>query len=596
LKIKLPLNLNFGNVVRREYKKFLNEIKKEENLLENKNILKEFKRNNLTLLKIKGLSFLVKEFQSFNRKKRIDSIILINIGFLSNTMKSGIQFKDIDFLNFIINLLYSEDLFKYGLISFHLFLNRYIKYERSIHGYNNYFFHELIKEIDKNKRDFLYQIIIEGLINNKEIEKNPDHFFEILDNNLSTDYKTISNLTYNLYFTKIFKANAGLLKKYEDQLFGLVESNITQIFQKGNVFTVFKHIYVNFYNEEREIFQKIDDYFEKNIENFTFFNKLIDFICNFMPKNGSHPFYKKFYKKYFDLSYQLKDQRKFYELGLLWARFNIRSLKDPQNGELIDKEYFKKLIDDFKIVLHSGESPLFNARYMEIEELLELRPIVEPIETFENTRQIVIELIDYDESRIKDVDTKHPECDNKLNNQLKALNFWDLNAPLSKNADTWLEIIGKFFDILKVCYDHRVKFREPAQNWKDEKKDMNPWMSTILTFIFHNKHKDESLVSDGDADHWIEEIPVEDKLLKTEEKLDNENIIKEKYEKHKKQILREAGKCGYAIFVIADIRKEIKNNEIPARPLKKCFQIFYENNIWIAAFLFQAFTKPPSGA
>ncbi len=592
----MPLNINFENFARREIKKFLNEIKNEVNLLENKNILKEFKHNNLTILKKKGLLFLVKEFQSFNHKKKIDSIILINIGFLSTTMKSGIQFEDIDFLKFIINLIYSEELLKYGLIAFHLLLNRYIKYEKSIHGYNNYFFNEIIKEIDDNKRNFLYQIIIEGLINNKEIKKNPDHFFEILDNHISTDYRTIGNLTYNLFFEKIFKANVDLLKKYEDQLFGLVESNITQIFQKSNVFTIFKHIYVNLYKEEKEIFNRINDYIEKNIGNITFFNKLIDFISNFMPKNGSHLFYKKFYKKYFNLSYQLKDQRKFYELGLLWDLFNIYSLKDPQNEELIDKEYFKKLIDDFKIVLHSGESPLFNARYMEIEELLKLRPIIEPIKTFEKTKRIIIELKDYEESPNKDINTEHPECDNELNKQLKALNFWDVNTPISENAKTWLEIIGKYFDILKICYDHRVNFREPAQNWKTEKKDMNPWMSKILTFIFHKNHKDESLVSDGDSDHWIDEIPIEDKLLKTEEKLVNEKIIKEKYEKHKKQIFRESGKCGYAIFVIADIRDEIKNNEIPARPLKNCFQIFYENDIWIVAFLFQAFTESPSMA
>ncbi len=388
MKIKLPLNINFGNVVRRKIKKFLDDIEKELNLLENENILKEFKRNNFTILKKEGLPFLIKEFQSFNHKKKIDSIILINIGFLSITKKSGIQFEDIDFLDFIINLLSSADFFKYGLISFHLLLNRYTRYENSIQGYNNFFFQLLIKEIDESKRYFLYQIIIKGLTDNKEIEKNPDHFFEILDKHLITDYRTTGNLTYNLFFEKIFKTNVDLLKKYEDLLYGLVESNLTQIFQKDNVFTVFKHIYVNLYNKEKELFQKIDDYLEKNIGNITFFNKLIDFISNFMPNNFSHLFYKKFYKKYFNLSYQLKDQRRFYELGLLWGRFNIYSLKDSQNEELIDKVFFKKLIDDFNTVLHSGKSPLFNAQYMEIEILLGLRPVIKPIKVLEKTKKI----------------------------------------------------------------------------------------------------------------------------------------------------------------------------------------------------------------
>ncbi len=364
MKINLPLNINFGNVARSEIKKFLNNIEKEGNLLENENVLKEFKRNDLTILKKEGLSYLINNLQSFNHKKKIDSIILINIGFLSITKNSGIQITDLDFLEFIINLLSSEDFFKYGLISFHLLLNRYVRYEKSIQGYNNFFFQQLINEIDEIKRDFLYQMIIEGLSDNKEIEKNPDHFFEILDKHISTDYNNIGNLAYNLFFEKVFKTNVDLLKKYRDILFNLVESHISQIFQKDNVFTIFKHIYVNFYNKEEEIFQKIDDYLMKNIENIGFFSKIIDLINNFMPSNFSHSFYKKFYKKYFNLSYQFKNKRRFHELGLLWDGFNFHSLKDPKDGELIDKEYFKNLRDDFKIVLYSGEIHMRSIGYL----------------------------------------------------------------------------------------------------------------------------------------------------------------------------------------------------------------------------------------
>jgi hypothetical protein len=136
----------------------------------------------------------------------------------------------------------------------------------------------------------------------------------------------------------------------------------------------------------------MDNYLEKNIENIGFFSKLIDLINNFMPKNFSHSFYKKFYKNYFNLSYQLKEQRKFYELGLLWNGFNIYSLKDSENEELFDKEYFKKLIDDFKIIFHSGESTLFNAIYMELEELLNLRPMTKPTMLLENSKEPAIEV------------------------------------------------------------------------------------------------------------------------------------------------------------------------------------------------------------
>ncbi|KKN06929.1 hypothetical protein LCGC14_1072300 [marine sediment metagenome] len=388
----MPLTINFGNVARRETQKFLEKIGTEANLIENCKILMEFKRKDFTILKKAGLIFLMKNFQFYNHKKKIDSILLINIGFLSISKNSSIQIEDLDFLEFIISLLSSKDLFKYGLISFHLLLNRYVKYERSIQGYNNFFFQQLIKEIDETKQDFLYQMIIEGLSNNKEIEKNPDHFFEILDKHISTDYNNIGNLTHSLFFEKVFKTNVDLLQKYRDPLFNVVEIHISEVFQKDNVFTVFKHIYVNFYNKEEEIFQQFDDYLEKNIENIGFFKKVIGLINNFMPSNFTHSFYKKFYKKYFNLSYQLKDKKRFHELGLLWDGFNIHSLKDLKDGELIDKEYFKNLIDDFKIVLYSGESPLFNARYMEIEELLNLRPVIEPIKLLEKKKETTIEV------------------------------------------------------------------------------------------------------------------------------------------------------------------------------------------------------------
>lgn len=384
--------MNLGNFARRQVENFLEDIQREINLLENDKILNEFKRNNLAILKKASLPFLIENFQSYNHKKRIDSIILINIGYLSISKKSGIQIYDLDFLEFIINLLSSEELFKYGIISFHLLLNQYVRYERGIHGYNNFFFKELVKEIDEPNRDFLYQTIIEGIINNKEIEKNPNNYFEILDKHLSTDYRSIDNLNYSLFFDKIFKLNDDLLKNYRDPLFNLVESHITQIFQRDNVFTVFKHIYVNLYNKEEEIFQKMDDYLEKNIENVGFLRKLIVLINNFMPKNYSHYFYKKFYKNYFNLSYHLKEERKFYELGLLWDGFKIFNLKDSESGEIIDKEYFQKLIDDFKIILHSGESILFNARYMELEELLNLRPVTKPIVLLGNIKEPAIEV------------------------------------------------------------------------------------------------------------------------------------------------------------------------------------------------------------
>lgn len=123
---------------------------------------------------------------------------------------------------------------------------------------------------------------------------------------------------------------------------------------------------------------------------------------------------------------------------------------------------------------------------------------------------------------------------------------------------------------------------------------MNPWMGSKLENLFQDRHKDHASVAGGDSDHWIDEIPIEDKLLRSDENLKNDNIIEEKFNKHKKQILKEAGKSSFGVLVIADIRKEVKNESINPQSLKKCFQVFYENYIWIIAFILQAFTKTPS--
>ncbi len=445
----MPSYINFNNVVKRKTEKFIENIKEGEKLLENNGIMIEFKRKEFTILKKAGLPFLVKNFQSFDHSKKIDSIILINIGFLSISKTTGIQIKDLDFLEFIINLLSSNDYYKYGIISLHLLLNRYVRYERNIQGYNNFFFQLLMKEIAEPKRDSLYQTIIEGLSNNKEIEKNPDHFFETIDKHISTDFKNIDKLTFDLFFQKIFEANVNLLKKYKRPLFNLVESHVSRIFQKDNVFMAFKHIYVNLYNKDEDIFQKLDGYLNANIENIGFFSKLIDLINHFMPSNYSHPFFKKFYKKYFNLSYQLKDQKKFPEIGLLWDGFNIHSLKNPKDGQIIDKKFFQGLIDDFQVVLSSGESTLFNARYMELEELLKIRPVVEPIKLLKRENEGMITLDNLIQILLKDMATLQQaknvpkEEEDKytiflsklLNNSLKPFKFYTSVQDLSGKTE-----------------------------------------------------------------------------------------------------------------------------------------------------------------
>jgi len=192
------------------------------------------------------------------------------------------------------------------------------------------------------------------------------------------------------------------------------------------------------------------------------------------------------------------------------------------------------------------------------------------------------------------IKTGFPQYDENVYDILLKKGFWKLFNPNSTDSITWLELISFFGKLLHISYDIEGFLRIPAQTWTDEVRDMQPWVSEELMRGFGSRLKDEALVSGGHSDHWIDGIPIEDKLLRTEEKLNNEKLIEEKYQKHKNQLLREAGKSGYGLLVIADIREEIKNNDIPAHPLKNCLKIFLENNIWIAVYLFQAFTSTPS--
>ncbi len=193
-----------------------------------------------------------------------------------------------------------------------------------------------------------------------------------------------------------------------------------------------------------------------------------------------------------------------------------------------------------------------------------------------------------------EISSGYDELDIEINAILTDLSFWTINISNSGSMLLWIEIIKEFFNILHKCYDYEGFYRKKAQKWIYEKRDMNPWIGGVLKDHFQDKHKDHSSVAGGDADHWIEQIPIEDKLLRSNENLNNDTVIEDKYEKHKNQILKEAGRSSYGVLVIADIRKEIKNGSFIPLPLKKCFKVYYENDTWIIVFLLQAFIKTPS--
>lgn len=192
------------------------------------------------------------------------------------------------------------------------------------------------------------------------------------------------------------------------------------------------------------------------------------------------------------------------------------------------------------------------------------------------------------------IEKKYPECFFHLKKQLDDLDFSTIYPVLSPNGELWLKIIGKLFGLLRVSAKDRGILREQAQSWESEEKDMSPWTNRWLDERFGKRHTIKAQISDGHSDHFIDDIALEDKLLRTNENLNNDNLIEEKYKKEKRQIKREGIIGGFQILIIVDIREEIKNSRLDVKKIAECFKIFYEEGYWTAAFLFQAFNDTPS--
>lgn len=192
------------------------------------------------------------------------------------------------------------------------------------------------------------------------------------------------------------------------------------------------------------------------------------------------------------------------------------------------------------------------------------------------------------------IEEKYPDCYFQLKKQLDELNFRDICVTLSPSGELWLKIIGKLFGLLRASAKDKRVLRERAQSWKSEEKDMSPWTNQWLEERFGKKHTIKPQISDGHSDHFIDNIALEDKLIRTNENLNNVNLIEEKYKKEKRQVKREGVMSGFQILLIVDIRTEVKEGKLDAIRIPECFKIFYEEGYWTAAFLFQVFTKTPS--
>ena len=562
----------FNRFAEVEKNRLIKEVKQNiKEILKSENLLKHLIARNYTVQKELILKTLIQEFNNSEEKVKQDLITAINIGFLSCSSATVPRSQDKIFLKFIIENLLSSKIYQdFGIVSLYFLLNDYSEYNTNL----------LLNQIEEDKRNSIYNIIIRGLIEKVKIIV-PNSFIDEILKIRKKFYKT-HYFYFRYLFSKIFDDHKDILENYLDSIIIFIELNINRIFADEVVLTLVKPLYINFYSNKIEIFNNIDNYLKENINNPNYLVNIINLISYFKTEHWPHPFYKKFYKLYFSLVYKFKEKDDIHSIGEILNAFNYSSLIDFNKGKFFDEEFFSKLLKDLEFEYRTNKSEILNAKYQFIESYLGLRP------KFNDFKKSFISR----SKELKNFESGFKECDFEINRQFKELKLFEkANTP---NSKIWLEIIDEFFILLHNCYDYPYYFRNPAQKWKIEPKDMSPWLSSVLLPRFRERLKDKAGVSGGDSDHWIDEIPIEDKLLKTEEGLNQETVLEEKFNKHKDQVIREAGKCGFGILCIADIRREIKNNSIAAFPLKKCFHIFYENDIWIAVFMIQAFTKTPS--
>ncbi len=575
----MPEYINFNRFAERKKSMLISRIKQNiQNLLGDEMLSKHIKERNYSLQKKIILKTLIQEFDGSDAKGKPKIINAINIGFLSCSGTVP-RLQDKTFLSFIIEkLLSSEEYYDYGLISLSFLLDDYSEFDTNL----------LLNQIKGDKRNLIYNSILRGLTEKAQIII-PNNILNEIKANVKKTFNMPENLRYRNLFSKIFNDNKEILNIHLEHIIHSINPNINRIFIDQDVLTIVKPIYVNFYSNELPIFKKIDTYLNNNLDNPNYLPKIIEFVSYFKTEHWSHPFYKNFYRKFFSLVYKFKEKDDIHSIGLIFDAFNYSSIIDFKKGKIIDEDFFSKLLKDLEFEYRTGKSRLLNAKYQFIESYLGLRPKPKPLRP---KLQSFVKSSTLKEKPINEFSSDFKEYDFEINRQLRELKFFEMS--LTPNTQVWLEIIKEFFIILHSCYDYPYYFRTPAQKWKSEPKDMSPWVSIILLHRFGTRLKDKSGVSGGDSDHWIDEIPIEDKLLKTEENLDHKNILEEIYNKHKGQIFREAGKSGFGILCIADIRGKIKSNTIAAFPLKKCFYVYYENNIWVAVFLLQAFTGTPS--
>jgi len=354
------------------------------NTLKDEKLINKLKEKEYDEDKQEILNNMKKILSSLDLNKTLEQIILINIGYYSSLEFTEGNFANIDYLSFILKELLSfEKYYELGLISLTLFLEKFVRKEKHYnrYQYNNFDLINLMHQLDKSDIEGLISIVIKGTLQDEKILKNHQDFLQVLCNYLPINFDNIKEISFNQLFDILFMNNLELLEQYQIQFEEYIERNITNIFLKENVFTIFKYIFVNFYDDIKSFFQKLDGILRENLEDKENVSKIIELVY-FMERHWEHPFYEKFYREYFNLIYGLRNKRDIMSMGDLLLLFRFDSLERLKNWESIYKPFFEKFLEDFRYFRSSRENN-FNVAYEQLEIVVGQRSKNDYIRTLE---------------------------------------------------------------------------------------------------------------------------------------------------------------------------------------------------------------------
>ncbi len=188
----------------------------------------------------------------------------------------------------------------------------------------------------------------------------------------------------------------------------------------------------------------------------------------------------------------------------------------------------------------------------------------------------------------------------KINRHLKEAGILE-KEPRNIQDKTWkllLEYLGR---LLIQSYNKKNSFLKSAEEWKKE-IEMHEWFH-IKFQVFKQEHNfityhTEAESGGGKCEHFINYIPIEDKIVDKSDNKEMKAFLEEQYKKYYSQIRRYMGgqQSKYGILLITDKREGIKNDVIRASVPENCliFQYNERDDLWCAVFAFQVLLKSPS--